>query len=92
MILLLMMMMTQQMLTTSSWFWPSQPTTDQAELQDNINRKGSFSDILRIFNSLKPLKYKDDMLHSDIGKDPLDFSFPADDNNSNSKRQVSHSI
>ena len=87
-----MMMVTQQMLTTSSWFWPSHTTTNQAELQDNINRKGSFSDILRIFNSLKPLKCKDDMLHSVIGKDPLDFSFPADDNNSNSKRQVSHSI
>ena len=85
-------MVTQQMLTTSSWFWPSQPTTAHAELQDKINRKGSFSDILRIFNSIKPLNYKDDMLHSDMGKDPLDFSFPADDDNSYSKRQVSHSI
>ena len=87
-----MMMMTQQMLTTSSWFWPSQPTTDQAELQDKINRKGSFSDILSIFDSIKPLNYKDEILHKDMGEDPLDFSFPTDDINSNSKSQVCYSL
>ena len=55
-ILLLMMMMTQLMVTKSNRFWSNQPTSSQAEIQDNSKKKGSFSDLLGIITPSKPTR------------------------------------